>query len=121
MIPPAIFRKIATTILMITVVTSIVSICEHDHVSYAAGTVRVDESGLDLSRRSGLFALYQRMQDAAMLACDPSGLTSVLPWYDRPDSGDCYVETLEAAIEGYANRALDQIHFELQLTPAFLE
>jgi UrcA family protein len=113
----------ATTMVAIVIAIGapLLLVAEPDGVSSAAETVKVDESGLDLSRRSGLFALYQRLQDASMRACDPSGQTRVLPWYGRPESDDCYIDTLQAALASYANNTLEQIHFELQLRPVFID
>ena len=121
MISLAIVRRATTTIAIVFAAACALSTAEQAHVSYAAGSVHVDDSDLDLSGRSGLFALYLRLQDASMQSCDPSGESKVLPLYGRPESGDCYTDTLQAALTSYASDALEQIHYELQLNPVIID
>jgi len=82
---------------------------------------RADDAGLDLSTRSGLTMLYHRLQDAAMMTCDPSGRTRVLPYFNRPESGDCYSDTLYTLLLKYENSALYSIHDELRLEPIIID
>ncbi len=121
MISSATIKRVATTIAIVIITVCALSTAEQAHVTHAAGSVQVDDSDLDLSGRSGLFALYRQVQDASMLACDPSGESKVLPLYGRPDSGDCYSDTLQAALTSYENDALERIHYELQLNPVIMD
>jgi len=114
-------KRVATTIAIVIAAACALSTAEQAHVTYAAGSVQVDDSDLDLSGRSGLFALYRRLQDASMLTCDPESKARVLPLYGRPESGDCYSDTLQAALTSYENDALERIHYELQLNPVIMD
>lgn len=114
-------KRVATLIAIVVAAGCALSTAEQAHVTYAARSVQVDASDLDLSGRSGLFALYRRLQDASMKTCDPGGQARVLPLYGRPDSGDCYSDALRAALIRYDSDALERIHYELQLNPVIMD
>ena len=114
-------KRVATSVAIVITALCALSTAEHAHVTYAAGSVQVDDSDLDLSGRSGLFALYRRIQDASMQSCNPGGQAKVLPLYGRPESGNCYVDTLQATLTGYEDDALERIHYELQLNPVIID
>jgi UrcA family protein len=86
----------------------------------AASTLTVDESDLDLSETSGLTTLYRRIQNAAANSCDPGGQGQVLPLYSRAESGDCFSDTLNAALVSYGSLPLTLIHDRLRRPPAIV-
>ena len=81
----------------------------------------VEESDLDLATWSGVTMLYHRLQDAAMVSCDPSGQSKVLPYFNKPESGDCYSDKLYTLLMTYENSALQSIHDKIQLEPIIIE
>jgi UrcA family protein len=83
--------------------------------------IPVEESDLDLGTWSGVTMLYHRLQDAAMMSCDPSGQSKVLPYFNRPESGDCYSDKLYTLLMTYENSALLNIHDKIQLEPIIIE
>jgi len=83
--------------------------------------IPVEESDLDLGTWSGVTRLYHRLQDAAMMSCDPSGQSKVLPYFNRADSGDCYSDKLYAMLMTYENSALLNIHDNIQLEPIIID
>ena len=83
--------------------------------------IYVESTDLDLSTRSGLMTLYLRLQDASMMSCDPSGQSRVLPYFNRPDGGDCYSDTLYTALRKVENTAILDIHDRLRLEPIIIE
>jgi UrcA family protein len=88
---------------------------------FPATSIQVDVSDLDLSSRSGVLTLYNRLQDATMQFCDPSGRTKVLPYYGRPDSGDCFSDMLYTTLAKFENSALLEIHDDLRLEPIIID
>ena len=84
-------------------------------------SVHVDASDLDLTTRPGLVTFYNRLQDAAMKFCDPSGSSKVLPYFNRPESGDCFSDTLYIMLTKYDDISLRQIHDDLRLEPIIIE
>lgn len=102
---------------LIGVVLLAVGTVEPDGASYAATGVTISDAGLDVTKRSGRLAFYQRIQDAVMLSCDPTGNTKVLPYFNRPEGGDCYSDTLLNVLTGYNDSKLMNIHVELQREP----
>ena len=111
-------RRSAATFLSIVAIA--ISVCALAGQRPGAG-IAVEDSDLDMSTWSGVTMLYHRLQDAAMLTCDPSGQTRVLPHFDRPESGDCYTDTLYTALMKYENDALQSIHDKLRLAPIIIE
>jgi UrcA family protein len=103
-----------------SVVAIAVSICALAGPRPAADP-NVEEVSLDLSTWSGARTLYYRLQDAAMFSCDPSGETLVLPWFNRPESGDCYSDKLNALLMKYESSALLSIHDNIRMEPIIME
>ena len=85
-----------------------------------ADILTMNDTDMDLSNRSSAVSFYRRLQDAAMLRCDPSGASRVLPYSNRPDSGDCYSDTLQAALSNYNLRILSDIHDQLRRDPVIV-
>ena len=111
-------RRLAATFLSIVAIAiSVCALAGHRPGADAP----IEESDLDLATWSGLTMLYHRLQDAAMMSCDPSGQARVLPYFNRPESGDCYSDTLYTSLMKYENSALHSIHDKLQLEPIILE
>ncbi len=104
---------VVAAIAVVTIAISVIAAAECS----AGRNLSVDDSTLDLTRRSGILRLYRRLQDAAMHACDPSSEGRVLPYYNRPDYGDCYADKLYAAMQKYDNAALTKIHDEFRREP----
>jgi len=111
-------RRLAATFLSIVAIA--ISVCALAGQRPAAG-IAVEDSDLDMSTWSGVTVLYHRLQDAAMMSCDPSGQARVLPHFGRPESGDCYADTLYTSLMKYENNALQSIHDKLRLNPIIIE
>ena len=105
---------------IVSLVAIAISVCAIAGQRPGAG-ISVQESDLDMSTWSGVTALYHRLQDAAMLSCDPSGQSRVLPYFNRPESGDCYADKLYTLLMKYENSALLNIHDKLRLEPIIIE
>ena len=106
---------VATALLVIMVAA--VASGDSSHDGYEIDDVKVDYSDLDLSGRSGLITLYRRVQDAALKSC---GQLRLLPLYDQPDSGNCYIDTFNATLVAIGSKPLERIHDELQIAPVFV-
>ena len=115
--------KSAATVIAVVAITSsaIATVDCSAHGDIASGDVvsalSVDDSDLDLSGNSGLTTLYRRIQNAAANLCDPGGQSQVLPIYSRPESGDCFSDTLNAALVSYGSLPLTLIHDRLRRPP----
>ena len=113
-------RNAALAIAVPLIAATTITTSDFSSLAHVVGDVEVDVSDLDLAERSGLLILLLRIQDAALLSCDPTGQSRVLPYYGRPDSGDCYNDTLNAAIAEFASGPLTNIHDELKMSPIFV-
>lgn len=105
---------------MVSLVAIAISVCALAGPRAGAG-MPIQESDLDLTTWAGVTMLYHRLQDAAMMSCDPSGQSRVLPYFNRPESGDCYSDKLYTLLTKYENSALFSIHDKLQLEPIIIE
>ena len=110
-------KSMVITLYSIAVLGALCSTSNVASDSFAATGVNIDISQLDTSSRFDLLRTYQRIQDAAMLSCDPSGESKVLPHFNRAEGGDCYSDTLVAALTRYDEPALLNIHEELRMEP----
>lgn len=111
-------RSLAVT--MVSLVAIAASVCAL--AGYRpGGRLDIADADLDVSTWSGVTKLYHRLQDAAMLSCDPSGQSKVLPYFNRPESGDCYSDTLYTLLTKYQNSALFSIHDKIRLEPIIIE
>jgi UrcA family protein len=113
-------KSAATVIAAVAITSSAIATVDCSSHGDAASTLTVDESDLDLSENSGLTTLYRRIQNAAANSCDPGGQAQVLPLYNRPDSGDCFSDTLNAALVSYGSLPLTLIHDRLRRPPAIV-
>ncbi len=114
----AIPRRLVATIMPIVVIA--ISVCAL--AGQRPVTDRnIKDGDLDLSTWTGVTVLYQRLQDAAMISCDPSGQSRVLPYFNRPEGGDCYSDKLYTLLTTYENSALFSIHDRLRLEPIIVE
>ena len=110
-------RPVATIVSLAAIA---ISVCAIAGQSPRTG-IQADDSDLDLSTWTGLMVLYQRLQDASMSTCDPSGQARVLPYFNRPDSGDCYSDTLHTLLTQYENVGMLDVHNRLRLAPIIVE
>lgn len=110
-------RLVAAIVATVAIAISVLTIAGQA----PGGDVQVEDADLDLSTWSGLTMLYHRLQDVAMSSCDPSGQARVLPYFNRPDSGDCYSDTLYTSLMKYENSALLNFHDSLRLEPIIIE
>ena len=111
-------RTLAAALVSLTAIA--ISVCALAGQKPAA-SAPVDESDLDLGTWSGVTMLYHRLQDAAMNACDPGDQSRVLPYFNRPENGDCYSDKLYTLLMTYENSALLSIHDKIQLEPIIIE
>jgi UrcA family protein len=106
-----------SAIAVVAITTSAIATVDCSFHSDVASVVKVDDSDLDLTENSGLSTLYRRIQNAAARSCDPGGQSQVLPLYNRADSGDCFSDTLNAALVSYGSLPLTLIHDRLRRPP----
>ena len=111
-------RNLATALVSLAAIA--ISVCALAGQRPAA-SAHVDDSDLDLGTWSGVAMLYHRLQDAAMISCDPGGQSRVLPHFNRPESGDCYSDKLYTLLMRYENSALFSMHDKIQLEPIIIE
>ena len=110
-------RVVATLVPLVAIAVSVCALAG----PRPAADRNVEDSDLDLSSWSGVTMLYHRLQDAAMLSCDPSGQSRVLPYFNRPESGDCYTDKLYTLLAKYENSALQTVHDKVRLAPIIME
>jgi len=111
------YKSVAVVIALLAIMAASMAAGDFSHDGYEVGEANVDYSDLDLSGRSGLITLHRRVQDAALKSC---GQLRLLPLYDQPDSGNCYVDTFNATLVTIGSKPLDRIHEELQIALAFV-
>ena len=111
-------RRLAATIAATVAIA--ISVCALAGPRHSAGAP-IEDADLDMSTWSGVTMLYHRLQDAAMLSCDPSGQTKVLPYFNMPESGDCYADKLYTLLAKYENSALLNVHDRFRLEPIIIE
>ena len=105
---------------IVSLVAIAISVCALAGPRHGAGAI-IEDSDLDMSTWSGVTVLYHRLQDAAILSCDPSGQSKVLPYFNKPESGDCYADKLSTLLVKYENSALLNVHDKLRLAPIIIE
>jgi UrcA family protein len=120
-----VMKGAATVIAVVAITSSAIATVDcsaHNH--FAGGDVTsaltVDDSDLNLSENSGLTTLYRRIQNAAASSCNPGGQAQILPLYNQPESGDCFSDTLNAALVSYGSLPLTLIHDRLRRPPAIV-
>ena len=109
--------QIAITAVLLTVMGTALATADLPCERKETTGIHVDDSDLDLKAYSGMFRLYQRLQDAAMASCDPSGQRKILPIVGLADSGDCYSTTLQSALDVYDSLFLNNIHWKVLEAP----
>ena len=115
-----ILKNAVAGITLLAITASAIETIDHSTDGYTAKAVNVDSSDLDLLTRSGLRILYGRVQDASLLACDPTGQSRLLPLYDQPESGNCYIDTFNAALVEIDSPQLNFLHDDLKRAPVFV-
>ncbi len=110
-------RRLAAA--MVSLVAIAISVCALAGPRAGAG-VPIEESDLDLASWSGVTVLYHRLQDAAMMSCDPSGQSRVLPYFNRPEGGDCYSDKLYTLLTKDVISAHFSIQDKLRLEPTII-
>ena len=113
-------KCLRSVVMAVAVAASVASVIAMAQLP-AVDILHADNSDMDLSNRSSVLSFYRRLQDAAMLRCDPSGASRVLPYSNRPESGDCYSDTLGAALSNYNLRVLSDIHDQLRRDPVIVD
>ena len=112
-----IIKSAATVISVVAITSSAIATVDCPAHGDVVSALSVDDSDLDLTGNSGLTTLYRRIQNAAANSCDPAGKAQVLPLYNRPESGDCFSDTLNAALVSYGSLPLTLIHDRLRRPP----
>lgn len=109
--------EVAIILIVIMAAASAIETANFSRDGNEISDVKVNYSDLDLPGRSGLIILNRRIQDVALESC---GQLRLLPLYDQPDSGNCYIDTFNATLVTIGSKPLDRIHEELQLDPVFV-
>ena len=112
-----VIKSAATVIAVVAITSSAIATVDCPTHGDVVSALSVDDSDLDLSGNSGLTTLYRRIQNAAANLCDPGGQSQVRPLYNRPESGDCFSDTLNAALVSYGSLPLTLIHDRLRRPP----
>ena len=110
-------KSAATAIAIVAITTSAIATVDCSFHNDIVSAFSVEDSDLDLTENSGLTTLYRRIQNAVAKSCNPGSQAQVLPLYNRPESGDCFSDTLNAALVSYGSLPLTLIHDRLRRPP----